>query len=168
MFAVCVGVGIGGLPPGGRVRIAAAFATAEVAMNLIGAGAGVAVGHVLGDVAGYLGFAALVGVGLYMLIETARESERRFDLSRGWGLFLAALSISLDSLGVGFSIVYIGVPLPLTLAAIALASVAATSLGLVFGRMLGASVERAAGYLGGAALMLTGILFAVLRYLHVG
>ena len=38
-----------------------------------------------------------------------------FDLSRGWGLLLGALSISLDSLGIGFSILYIGVPLAVSL-----------------------------------------------------
>jgi putative Mn2+ efflux pump MntP len=114
-----------------------------------------------------LGFAALVGVGAYMVYETIRETEGAFDLSRGFGLFLASLSISLDSLGVGFSIVYIGVPLPITLAAIAFASVTATTLGLAFGRMLGRRAEERAGIIGGVALIATGLLFAALKYFHV-
>ena len=43
-----------------------------------------------------------------MVIESLRETEAGgFDLSRGWGLFLGALSISVDSLGIGFSILYL-------------------------------------------------------------
>jgi putative Mn2+ efflux pump MntP len=168
VFAVCIGVGVRGVPAGAKFRIGAAFATAEVVMNLIGAGIGTVVGKMLGDVAGYLGFAALVGVGIYMVIETLRETEGQLDLSRGFGLFLASLSISLDSLGVGFSIVYIGVPLPITLAAIALASVISTTLGLAFGRMLGRRAEERAGVIGGVALIATGFLFAALKYFNVG
>jgi putative Mn2+ efflux pump MntP len=168
VFAVSVGVGMSGLPVAAGVRIGASFAAAEVAMNLIGAGLGTLVGKLLGDAAAYLGFAALIGVGVYMLVEEVRESEKALDLSRGWGLFIASLSISLDSLGVGFSIVYIGVPVWVTLCAIALASVAATTLGLTFGAFLGERAERWAGLLGGVALIATGLLFAALKYYGVG
>jgi len=163
VFAVCVGIGIRGAPRGAKFRIGLSFAAAEVTMNLVGAGLGAAVGTMIGGVAGYLGFAALIGVGTYMIVETLRETSTTFDLSRGWGLFSASLAISLDSLGIGFSIVYIGVPLPLTLGAIAVASVTSTALGLTFGRLLGRRVEEWAGLLGGVALVVTGIAFAVLR-----
>jgi manganese efflux pump family protein len=168
VFAVSVGVGMRGLTPAARLRIGASFAAAEVMMNLIGAGLGALVGRLLGEFAGYLGFAALVGVGAYMIVEELREGETQLDLSRGWGLFVASLSISLDSLGVGFSIVYIGVPIWVTLAAIALASVTATSLGLGFGAFLGARAERWAGLAGGIALVATGLLFAALKYFGSG
>jgi manganese efflux pump family protein len=168
VFAVSIGVGMRGLSPTARVRIGASFATAEVVMNLIGAGVGAAVGHLLGDFAGYLGFEALVGVGIYMIVEELREGESSLDLSRGWGLFVASLSISLDSLGVGFSIVYLGAPIWVTLCAIAVASVAATSLGLNFGAVLGARAQRWAGLLGGAALIATGLLFSALKYFGHG
>jgi putative Mn2+ efflux pump MntP len=164
VFAVSIGVGMRGLDRGSRVRIGASFAAAEVFMNLVGAGIGAAVGRMIGDTAGYLGFAALIGVGIYMLIEEFRESEGGLDLSRGWGLFIASLSISLDSLGVGFSIVYLGVPVWVTLVAIALASVLSTSAGLAFGKVLGERAERWAGVLGGFALIGTGLLFAGLKY----
>ncbi len=167
VFAVSIGVGVRGVSAGARWRIGAAFATAEVMMNLIGAGLGAIVGRMLGEVAGYLGFAALVGVGIYMVIETLREREGSFDLSRGFGLFIASLSISLDSLGVGFSIVYIGVPLPITLGAIAVASIAATTLGLTFGHVLGKRAEERAGIFGGVALIATGVLFAALKYFKI-
>jgi putative Mn2+ efflux pump MntP len=168
VFAVGIGVGVRGTPPGGKWRIALAFASAEVAMNLAGAALGALVGKALGEVAGYLGFAALVGIGIYIIYETVREVEQHFDLSRGRGLFLASLSISLDSLGVGFSIVYIGAPLIVTLAAIAVVSVVASTLGISFGAILGRRAEERAGVLGGIALIATGLLFAALKYFHVG
>ncbi|GAC1500926.1 MAG: hypothetical protein NVS1B2_25770 [Vulcanimicrobiaceae bacterium] len=167
VFAVSVGVGVRGVPTRAKFRIGAAFATAEVVMNLVGAGIGAAAGRVIGNVAGYIGFAALVGVGTYMIVEAVRAEEEDFDLSRGWGLFIASLSISLDSLGIGFSIVYIGVPLGVTLAAIAVTSIASTALGLTFGGRFGARVGEKAGIVAGLVLVATGVLFAVMKYMHV-
>jgi putative Mn2+ efflux pump MntP len=168
VFAVCVGVGMRGAQIGAKVRIGAAFAAAEVGMTVLGAGFGRLTGSLLGDKAAYIGFIALAGVGAYMIVETLRESENRIDLSRGWGLFTAALSISLDSLGIGFTIVYIGVPFGVSLAVIATTSVLCSSLGLIFGRFLGRRAEESAGIIAGAVLILTGALFAYLRYRGLG
>jgi putative Mn2+ efflux pump MntP len=168
VFAVCIGVGVRGASAGAKVRIGAAFAAAEVSMTVIGAGLGRAIGAVLGDAAAYIGFAALVGVGAYMVIETIRESEGTMDLSHGWGLLIAALSISLDSLGIGFSIVYIGVPFVLSVIVIGAVSVGASSAGLLFGRMLGRRAEEYAGVVAGILLIGTGLLFAALHAAHIG
>ncbi|MBV8369589.1 MAG: manganese efflux pump [Candidatus Eremiobacteraeota bacterium] len=153
-----------------KIRIGAAFATAEVTMTVLGVLLGQAAGRFLGDAAGYLGFAALVGVGAYMIYEALHGTEEGggFDLSRGFGLVLGALSISLDSLGIGFSILYIGVPLPLSLACIALASLLSTALGLALGRRLGIAVEERAALWAGVVLVLTGFTFAALKLFDVG
>lgn len=164
VFAVSVGVGIRGLDRSVKLRIGIAFTAAELTMTLAGAGLGKVAGQLLGDVAGYIGFAALVGVGIYMVIESLREREAGgFDLSRGWGLFFGALSISVDSLGIGFSILYIGVPLVVSLACIAIVSVASTTIGLTIGRALGSRVEATAATWGGIILIATGVAFAVLK-----
>jgi manganese efflux pump family protein len=169
VFAVSVGVGIrADVPRNIRFRIGFAFATAEVAMTCLGALLGLIVGKLLGNVTGYIGFAALIGVGCYMIYESRREAkvEPPVDMSRGWGLFIASLSISLDSLGIGFSILYIGVPMPVSLIAIAAVSVGATFLGLALGRSLGRLVEEWAELLAGIVLLLTGIAFTVLKLLN--
>jgi putative Mn2+ efflux pump MntP len=170
VFAVCVGVGMRGNDVAVKIRIGAAFATAEVTMTLIGVGLGQAAGRLLGDGAGYLGFAALVGVGGYMVYEALHGTEEGggFDLSRGWGLVLGALSISLDSLGIGFSILYIGVPLVVSIVFIFAASVLATTLGLALGKRLGAAFEERAALGAGIILVLTGLAFAGLKFFHVG
>lgn len=170
VFAVSVGVGMRGVSRSIKIRIGTAFASAEVLMNLIGAGLGKLAGTLLGGVAGYIGFAALIGVGVYMIYEAVREAEEKtpLDMSRGWGLFIAALSISLDSLGIGFSILYIGVPLWLALGVIFVVSICATVLGLTLGRFLGRRVEEGAELWAGIVLVLTGIAFTLAKVFHVG
>ena len=169
VFAVCVGVGIRGTSTKARVRIGAAFATSEVMMTLIGAGLGAIVGRILGSVAGYLGFAALIGVGIYAPLRSKPRARTQRDVrsvEEAGALFVAALSISLDSLGIGFSILVIGVPLPVSLIVIAIASVVSTTLGLAFGRFIGVRAEAAAGRWAGIVLILTGVGFALEKFLH--
>jgi putative Mn2+ efflux pump MntP len=170
VFAIGVGIGVRGAARAEKIRIGAAFATAEVAMNLIGAGLGAALGRVLGDYTGYVGFAALVAVGCYVMVESRQQAHLRrpLDMSRGWGLLVAALSISLDSLGVGFSILYIGAPVVITLSVIAVVSVASTSAGLTLGRVVGRRIEERAEFAGGLLMALVGLGFAILKALHLG
>jgi putative Mn2+ efflux pump MntP len=170
VFAVSVGVGMRGLDRAQNLRIGAAFAAAEVSMVLIGVGIGQVAGRLIGDAAGYLGFAALVGVGVYMIYEALRETPEggSFDLSRGWGLLLGALSISLDSLGIGFSILYIGVPLVFSIVCIAVVSILSTTLGLALGKNLGAIAGEYAAIFAGVVLILTGLTFAALKLYHLG
>jgi putative Mn2+ efflux pump MntP len=169
VFAVSVGAGMRGSDKWLKVRIGAAFATAEVSMTLVGVALGSVVGNMIGDVAGYIGFTALTGVGIYMIYEAIRsEQEGGFDLSRGWGLFLGALSISLDSLGIGFSILFIGVPLIVSVICIAAASIISTAVGLTLGKALGQKAEDSAALVAGIILIATGVGFAALKYFHAG
>ncbi len=169
VFAVCIGVGMRGTDRSLRLRIGAAFALSEVGMMLVGVVLGATAGKYLGDVAGYLGFAAITFVGVYMVYEAlSGQTEGGFDLSSGWGLLLAALSISVDSLGIGFSILFIGVPLAVSVGCIALSSVLATTLGLTLGKALGKRLEAAAAVWAGFILTATGIVFAALKYFGSG
>ena len=168
VFAVSVGVGVRGVPRKEKIRIGVAFATAEIVMNLAGAALGLVIGRLLGEVAGYIGFVALLVLGCFMIFESRREASHPIDMSRGWGLFIASLSISLDSLGIGFSILYINVPLVESLAVIGIVSIAATATGITLGRRLGVHIGEHAELLGGILLALTGATFIVLKALHIG
>jgi putative Mn2+ efflux pump MntP len=170
VFAVSVGVGVRGVSPRRKLIIGITFACAEVSMNTLGAGLGLLAGRLIGEAAGYLGFAALIVLGIYMMRESRTDLSvaARLDLTRGRGLIVAALAISLDSLGIGFSILYIGVPMPVSLIVIACVSVTSTLLGLTVGRWLGGFAERYAAFVGGLILALTGVGFAALKALHVG
>jgi putative Mn2+ efflux pump MntP len=170
VFAVSVGVGVRGIPTSRKIRIGIAFACAEITMNILGAGLGLLAGRLIGGLAGYIGFAALFGLGIYMVRESRAQvsAVSQLDLSRGKGLLIASLAISLDSLGIGFSILYIGVPMPISLIVIGCLSVLATMLGLTVGRWLGQYAERNAAFIGGVLLALTGVLFATLKALGLG
>jgi len=169
-FAVSVGVGMRGVAPAIKWRIGCAFAVAQVAMSLIGVGLGAVAGQMIGSVAGYLGFIALVALGLYMIVESLREarSGSPLDMTKGWGLAIASLSISLDSLGIGFSILYIGVPLYSALIAIGVASVLCTFAGIWLGRTLGRRAEEGAELWAGVVLLLTGVFFIANKVLRWG
>ena len=170
VFAVSLGVGMKGADAWIKLRIGIAFTVAEVTMTVLGVLLGQFAGRFLGDTAGYLGFAALVGVGIYMIYEARQGTGQGggFDLSRGFGLVLGALSISLDSLGIGFSILYIGVPLAVSLVFIGVTTVLSTTLGLTLGKRFGVAVEESAALWAGIVLILTGLAFAGLKYFHVG
>ncbi len=170
VFAVSIGVGVRGTPRRRKIKIGLTFASAEITMIVVGAGLGAAAGHFIGDYAGYIGFAALFSVGLYMVKESRSDltESSRLDLTSGRGLLLASVALSLDSLGVGFSVLYIGVPMPISLIVIGCVSVGATTLGLVIGRMLGRHAERNAAFMGGMLLALTGLAFTALKALRVG
>ncbi|HEX8805394.1 MAG TPA: manganese efflux pump [Candidatus Aquilonibacter sp.] len=165
-----MGVGIRGGSRRERLRISIAFPCAEIAMICLGALLGKVVGQLIGDAAGFVGFGALVAVGSYMIIEARSDLADRspINVTGGWGLLVASLAISLDSLGIGFSILFIGVPVGISLLVIGVVSVIATQLGLQLGRALGTRVEDAAELLGGVLLALTGIVFIVLKVLNIG
>lgn len=169
VFAVSIGVGVRGVSRAAKIRIGIAFAGAEISMTLIGAGLGLLAGHLLGAIAGYLGFVALLALGTYMIVESRRETaQSALDMSRGWGLMIAALSISLDSLGIGFSILYIGVSLPIALITIGIVSISATMAGIGLGRYFGIRIGEYAELMGGVVLALTGVAFILLKAFNLG
>ena len=136
----------------------------------VGAAIGAALGQLIGSVAGYLGFFALLALGAYMIVESQREASlgQPLDMTKGWGLAVASLSISLDSLGIGFSILYIHVPLYTALIVIGIASVAATFAGIALGRALGRRAEEGAELWAGIILAATGLFFILNKALHWG
>jgi len=139
-------------------------------MNCVGLGLGEITGRLIGDDAGYVGFAALIAVGAYMILEARSNMDERrpVKIQGGWTLVVTSLAISLDSLGIGFSIRFVGVPVGLSLAVIGVVSVTATLLGLRLGRLLGTRVEDGAEMLAGILLALTGVAFVALKVLHLG
>ena len=170
MFAVSIGLGMRGATPRERLRIAIAFPCAEMLMNCVGLALGDLTGLLIGDDAAYVGFSALIAVGAYMMLEARSNMDERrpAKVQRGWTLLVTSLAISLDSLGIGFSIRFVGVPVGVSLVVIGVVSVAATLLGLRLGRLLGRRVEDGAEMLAGVLLALTGVAFVALKVLHAG
>jgi putative Mn2+ efflux pump MntP len=134
VFAISVGVGITKAEWPVRLRLGAAFATAEITMQLIGYGLGTGAGRLLGQVAEWVGLGLLALVGAFMIHESFNESSApSVDLTRGAGLLIASLSISLDSLGVGFALPALGIPLLPLLITVSITTTIFTFVGMAFG-----------------------------------
>lgn len=165
VLALSVAVGIKDLPWASRLRLGASFALAEIAMQIVGYLLGTGFGRLVGDVAGWIGLAVLAGIGVWILREgfAAEGEDGGFDVERPTGLLLASLSISLDSLGVGFALPSLRLPLPPLFAVVACTTVVFTLAGLAFGRTLGERFEKNAERGAGIVLILLAAAFAFER-----
>jgi manganese efflux pump family protein len=162
VLAISVGVGVARLPFDASLRLGAAFAASEIAMQLIGYLLGTGAGRMLGAVAGYISFALLAFIGFVMIRKSFRhESEVPFDATRGMGLLLISLSISLDSLAVGIALPAAGIPLVPLLILVSITTTVFTFVGLAFGARLGERYERGAERVAGATLVILAFLFAI-------
>jgi manganese efflux pump family protein len=164
VLAISLGVGVAGVAYDASLRVGIAFASSEVAMQVIGYGLGAGANQMLGDIAAYIGFALLASIGSLMIRKSFRHSsEAQFDATRGAGLIMASLSISLDSLGVGVALPALGVPLLPLLVMVSITTTVFTLIGLSFGARLGERYERNAERAAGAILVVLAVLFAVER-----
>ena len=164
MFAISVGVGVARLSVDASLRLGAAFAGSEIGMQAIGYGIGAGAGHLLGEIADYVGFALLASIGLVMIRKSFRlSSEAKFEATRGAGLVLTSLSISLDSLGVGIAQPAVAIPLVPLLIVVSITTTAFTFIGLEFGARLGERYERGAEGAAGTMLVMLAALFTIAR-----
>ena len=164
VLAISVGVGITLPARAASIKLGFAFAGSEIAMQLIGYELGTGVGIMLGEIAAYIGSALLAFIGAYM-IRSSRHTETaaKFDATRGAGLLMTSLSISLDSLGVGIALPAVGIPLIPLLIMLSSTTPVFTFVGLAFGARLGERYERGSELAAGIMLVCLAVLFAVER-----
>lgn len=164
VLALSIGVGVARLSRGASLRVGSAFATAEIAMQLIGYELGATASQMLGEVADIISLALLFLIGSVMIAKSFEYlPDTHFETARGAGLFLASLSISLDSLGVGIALPALGIPLMPLLVTISITTISFTMTGLAFGAVLGERYERDAERAAGAMLMLIAGVMALGR-----
>ena len=164
VFAVSIGVGVAQLALDSSLRVGFAFAGSEIAMQAIGYELGTGAGHLLGEVAAYAGFTLLAVIGVVMIRASLRHpSEEKFDATRGAGLLITSLSISLDSLGVGIALPAVSIPLLPLLITVSITTTFFTLIGLAFGARLGERYERGAERTAGTMLVVLAALFAIER-----
>jgi putative Mn2+ efflux pump MntP len=163
VLAVSVGVGVAQLGRDASLRLGLAFASAEITMQVIGYALGAGAGKVLGEIGAYAGFALLALVGVLMIRSSLHAPHREFEATRGVGLLMTSLSISLDSLGVGVSLP--GVPIPMwpLLILVSITTTAFTFIGLTYGARLGERYERGAERVAGMMLVVLAALFTLGR-----
>jgi putative Mn2+ efflux pump MntP len=162
VLALSTGIGVLGVPWNVRFRVGAAFAAAEILMQVLGTVIGAGVGHVVGEIAAYVGFIILAFIGAWILRESFGEEHGLSEkATAGWGLLAASASISLDSLGVGFSLPSLRVPLVPLISTVAVTTVVFTLVGLQFGAVLGDRFRKNAERGAGGILIALAILFTI-------
>jgi len=166
-FAISIGVGVAQLAPGASLRLGFAFALAEILMQVIGYELGAGAGQMLGHWAASAGFILLGIIGALMLRGALQgEEESEFDATTGTGLLMTALSISLDSLGVGVALPAAAIPLVPLLITLSITTTIFTLVGLAFGAVLGERYERRAEAIAGVMLILLAIAFGIEQTLY--
>lgn len=162
VLAISIGVGITQIGWRASVRLGVSFAVAEISMQVIGYELGTGAGKLFGQIAEWIGFVLLAIVGVFMIRESYRHGKKKsFDPTRGAGLLVASLSISLDSLGIGFALPAVGIPLIPLLITLSITTTIFTSIGLAFGAKIGERYERDAERAAGAMLILLAIIFSL-------
>jgi putative Mn2+ efflux pump MntP len=162
VLAVSIGVGVTQLAFDSSVRLGLAFAGSEIGMQVVGYELGAGAGKMLGQVATYVGLGLLATIGCLMIRNSRQHpSKAEFDATRGAGLLVTSLSISLDSLGVGIALPAVGIPLLPLLITVSITTTVFTFIGLAFGARLGERYERGAERFAGTLLILLALLFAI-------
>src|ERR1700733_9023829 len=97
VLALSIAIGIMQSAWRARLRLAIAFSCSEVLMQIVGYLIGAGVGHIIGGIADYIGFAVLALVGGYIVRESYQDGEAGLNTDSSWGLILTCASVSLDS-----------------------------------------------------------------------
>lgn len=145
-----------------RLRISTLFVLFEAGMPLLGLALGAGLAHAIGDVAGYLAAAAVIAVGIWMLLRDDEEAEEqkagRLTSAHGLAVIGLGVSISLDELAIGFSLGLTRLPAGWVVTAIAVQAFIAAQLGLTFGARLSERFRERAEQLAAVALIGPGII----------
>jgi putative Mn2+ efflux pump MntP len=142
-----------------RLRVSLIFVIFEGGMPLIGLVLGAALARGIGQAADYVAGAAVIGIGVWMLLASDGDEEEkasRLTGSHGLALIALGISISLDELAIGVTIGLTHLPLTAVIVAIALQAFVAAQLGLAIGARIGEQWRERAERLAGIALILLG------------
>ncbi len=157
-----VAAALGAVAPAGvgrRLRISAIFVTFEAGMPLIGLALGSGLARVIGDWAGYLAGAGVIGTGVWMLVSKDEEDEAaatRLASTRGLAVVALGISISMDEFAIGFTLGLVRLPVVPVIVAIAVLALVASQLGLALGAVVGERFRERAEQAAAIALILLG------------
>ncbi|KMJ59197.1 membrane protein [Bacillus sp. LL01] len=159
MDAFSVGLGMGMIKL--RLRqifyIGITIGVFHIVMPLCGMAIGKMLSQEFGSIATLIGGLLLVMLGLQMMLSSFKKEEGPMISPVGAGLFIFALSVSLDSFSVGLSLGIYGARTLLTILLFGAVSMLLTWMGLIFGRKLQGWLGSYSEALGGSILLGFGI-----------
>lgn len=153
-----VSVALGTVPFGLKraVQVALTFGLWDGIMPLIGLLIGRQIGAAVGDVAEFVGAAALGGYGLYLVVSALRNPEPD-ELDHPWALFGIPLTLSLDNLLAGASLGILGLSPWLSAAVFGIMTAALSLVGLQLGRAVVRLVRIRSDLLSGVTLIVAAV-----------
>ncbi|MFV8826315.1 manganese efflux pump MntP family protein [Alkalihalobacterium sp. APHAB7] len=156
-FSVALGMGLVGLRYRQMFKIGIVIGGFHIIMPLLGIVTGKLVSNYFGLFATYLGGGLLLFLGLQMSISSLRNGEGRLMKPVGLGLFVFALSVSLDSFSAGLSLGMLGAKTVIAVAAFGLMSMLLSWAGLVMGSRFKGIIGSYGELLGGLILIGFGV-----------
>jgi putative Mn2+ efflux pump MntP len=168
-FAVAAALGMTGLTRRQRIRFGLLFAAFEGGMPLIGLLVGAALGRLIGSLADYTAIAALIGLGLFMLLADDEKEEARVQRLRnttGAAIIGLGISISLDELAIGFTLGLARVPVAAAIILIAAQAFLVSQLGFQVGRKVGERFREGAERLAGIVLIALAAILLISRFVR--
>ncbi|BCJ87665.1 manganese efflux pump MntP [Effusibacillus dendaii] len=163
--AMSIGIGLGmqRLTKRDIFRVSSTVGLFHVIMPLIGMGIGLYLYRLMGDVAKVIGSILLIGFGAHMIWDAWKGNDEppKFAMNRsvGIGLFLFALSVSIDAMSVGFSFGLSDAKLGLTVLIFGVVGAIMTAIGLSIGNVMGRVLGDSMTIIGGGILIFFGIQF---------
>ena len=165
-FAVAAAIGATGVRGWqARLRISAIFVGFEAGMPLIGLAAGDGLARAIGPVADYVAGAAVIAVGVWILVsrDEGEEHAGRIAAASGPAIIALGLSISTDELAIGFSLGLSRLPAVPVIIAIGVQALIVSQLGLAIGAAVSERFREHAEQVAGAALIALGCCLVIER-----
>lgn len=162
-FAASVGMGIGGVHGGLRVRVALVFGLFEAGMPVLGLALGDGVAHSLGHAARWVGGAILILVGGWAAVQARRSAGVGAGAGRDWRLgrlLVSGFALSVDNLAAGFALGTYHVSLGVAAVLFGVASVGMSLAGLELGARLGAVFGPRSELAASGVLVVVGAMMA--------
>lgn len=160
-FAVSVAFGISARhpAPGHALRIGALFGIFQAVMPLIGWQTGSLVGDFMAGIDHWVAFALLSAVGIHMIYESSRSSDRRNEIDPADIRILLVLSVatSIDALAAGISFAFFDVAILRTVLVIGIITFCLSFIGYYLGKRIGHVFEKRMRILGGIILISIGV-----------
>lgn len=159
MDAFSVGLGMGMVPLRLKqiFKIGLTVGLFHIWMPLLGMLTGKLLSEKLGMLATYGGGLLLIAIGFQMFLSSFKEDESSSFRPVGFGIFMFALSVSLDSFSLGLTLGIFGAK---TLSAILLFGIFSTCLtwaGLLLGKKVKGILGKYSEALGGSILLFFGV-----------
>ena len=153
-----VSIALGTVPFGLKraVQVALTFGLWDGIMPLIGLLIGNEIGEAVGDIAEYVGAAALGGYGLYLVVSALRNPEPE-ELDHPWALFGIPLTLSLDNLFAGASLGMLGLSPWFSAAVFSTMTAVLSLIGLQVGRAAASLIRIRSDLLSGVTLIIAAV-----------